>query len=305
MVIWRNVITTISLAAMFIFAGSPSGCKKKGQPPENVTAGEISPTTGDTKNYAEIKPAFALVEPAMGIAATGEGEWGEEGIDLGYMVDLKQPLDGAALRELGFVGDPESPEAQGLRRVVVKAPLVAFKVCSTTDDKYEYIVSEIPLQIQVPEGRIKDFLLEVKLKADDRTCDKAVVRDGFPKDLIEEKYIVEGKVTCGVNLDTNTFIPPPLPKAEIGVEIKPIEFRVGAARNVKIDFSGPGNTYTSWYLNKDGIQNDLTVFLITRREKSVETVTADVEAKWKYDGPGWFDSVPIASDSSTIRIYPD
>jgi len=99
--------------------------------------------------------------------------------------------------------------------------------------------------------------------------------------------------------------PPPFPvKVDVGVDIKPIEFKIGALRNVKVDFSGAGGTDASWYLNKDGIQNDLTVFLGTRKHKGVKTVTAEVSAIWQYK-PGKLSSSEIHSDCATITIYPE
>lgn len=164
---------------------------------------------------------------------------------------------------------------------------------------YNYLKSEIGMNIILPEGRIAEMRFHVSLIAEG----EVVAIDGFPKDVIEEKVIIGGKIKVGIN-KAFKFIPVVGPYIGdlLEVELNPFEFKLGSLKRVNIDFSGGLTSQPEWYFKEDGIKNDLRVALSIRKPKSVGNIEGRVRAAWLYD-PGFLKKARVGTDAKTIKIY--
>lgn len=165
--------------------------------------------------------------------------------------------------------------------------------------KYDYLKSEIGMNIILPKGSISEMRFYVTLIAEG----EAVAIDGFPKDVIEEKEILGGKIKVGIS-QAFKFIP--VVGSYVGdlldIQLNPLEFNLGSLKRVNIDFSGGLTAKPEWYFKENGIKNELRVALMIRKVKSVENIEGDVKAAWLYD-PGFLKKVRVGSNERTIKIY--
>ena len=167
-----------------------------------------------------------------------------------------------------------------------------------SDKKYDYLHSEIGMNIVIPKGRIAKMRFRVSLKAKHRV----VAIDGFPKDVIEEKEIAGGKIKVVISKFFK-FIPviPPALVDPLEIEFGPWEFKLGSIRRVNIDFSGGLTSRPEWYFKKNGIKNDLRIAMTIRKPKKVSHIEGKVKAAWVYD-PGFFRRVKVGTGLKSINI---
>lgn len=172
-----------------------------------------------------------------------------------------------------------------------------------SEEKNDYLKSEIGMNIILPKGNIEELRFIVNLKSDGAPVDGLNAIDGFPKDRIEETHIVKGKIKVAVNKSFK-FIP--LIGDTVGeivdVELEPWEFKLGSLKRVDIDFSGGLTAKPEWYFKKDGIKNDLRVALTIQKSKGIKKIDADVQASWVYD-PGFLRKEKVGTDTKTIEVY--
>lgn len=199
------------------------------------------------------------------------------------------------------------PEEEEWRKWIVSTRIEVAGVAETTklssDEEHEYLKSELGMNIIVPKGSIEEMRFKVTLKGDGEITDEVVAIDGFPKDLIEEKEIVGGKIEVGI---TKLFklipivgnIIPDLLK----IELNPFVFKLGSLKRVNIDFSGGLTPEPEWYLKGNGIKNDFRVALTIKKSKSIKTIEGEVIAAWIYD-PGFLGKARVGTDGRTVRIY--
>ncbi len=168
-----------------------------------------------------------------------------------------------------------------------------------SDEKYDYLRSEMGMNIIVPQGKIAEMRFKVNLIADYRV----VAIDGFPKDVIEEKEIVKGKVKVAISKYFK-FIPviPPGVVEPLEIELGPWEFKLGSLRKVNIDFSGGLTSTPEWYLKEDGIKNEFIVTMTIRKPAKVKQITGKVKAAWIYE-PGFFRRARVGTSARSIEIY--
>ena len=167
-----------------------------------------------------------------------------------------------------------------------------------SDEKHDYLKSELGMNIILPKGRITEMKFHITLIAEK----KVVAIDGFPKDVIEEKYIVGGKIKVGIS-KAFEFIPivGKLVGKLIDVELNPWEFKLGSLKRVNIDFSGGLTSKPEWYFKENGIKNDLRVALTIKKPKDIENVEGLAKAAWVYD-PGILKKIRLGSDTKTLKI---
>jgi len=168
-----------------------------------------------------------------------------------------------------------------------------------SDEKYDYLRSEIGMNIIVPQGKIAEMRFRVSLIADNRV----VAIDGFPKDVIKEKEIVKGKIKVAISKYFK-FIPviPPGVVEPLEIELGPWEFNLGSIKKVNIDFSGGLTSTPEWYLKKDGIKNDLRVAMTIRKPNRVKQIQGKVKAAWIYE-PGFLKRARVGTSARSIEIY--
>lgn len=165
--------------------------------------------------------------------------------------------------------------------------------------KYDYLKSEIGMNIILPEGSIDEMRFHVTLIAEN----KVVAIDGFPKDVIKEKNILSGKIKVGIS-KAFKFIPVfgDILAEHLEFELDPWEFKLGSLKRVNIDFSGGLTSQPEWYFKKDGIKNELRVALTIRKPRSTRNIKGKVKAAWFYD-PGFLRKRRIGTDAKTIKIF--
>jgi hypothetical protein len=168
-----------------------------------------------------------------------------------------------------------------------------------SDEKYDYLRSEIGMNIIVPKGRIAEMRFKVSLIAEHRV----VAIDGFPKDVIEEKEIVGGKISVALSkyLEFIPLFPSGVAKP-VDIELGPWEFNLGSIKKVNIDFSGGLTSTPEWYLKRDGIKNDLRVAMTIRKPIGVELIQGKVKAAWIYE-PGFLKRAKVGTSARSIEIY--
>lgn len=168
-----------------------------------------------------------------------------------------------------------------------------------SDKKYDYLHSEIGMNIIVPKGNIAEMRFKVSLISDHRV----VAIDGFPKDVIDIKNIVGGKIKLAIS-KAFMFIPTvgsPLSEF-LDIELNPWEFKLGSLKKINIDFSGGLTSKPEWYFKEDGIQNDLRIALTIRKPKRAKHIRGRIKAAWLYD-PGFLRRARLGTGAKSIKIF--
>jgi len=168
-----------------------------------------------------------------------------------------------------------------------------------SDKDYDYLRSEIGMNIIVPKGKISKMRFRVSLLAKHRV----VAMDGFPKDVIEQRHIVEGRISVAISKYLK-FIPviPPGVLDPVEIELGPWEFNLGNLRRVNIDFSGGLTSTPEWFLKENGIENDLRVAMTIRKPKKVKSIEGKVKAGWIYS-PGFLRKARVGTSAKSIKIF--
>jgi len=168
-----------------------------------------------------------------------------------------------------------------------------------SDKDYDYLRSEIGMNIIVPKGKISKMRFRVSLLAKHRV----VAIDGFPKDVIEERDIVKGKVKVAIS-DYFKFIPaiPPGVLDPLQIVLGPWDFKLGSLKKVNIDFSGGLTSTPEWYFKRNGIKNDLIVSMTIRKPKKAKSIEGKVKAGWIYS-PGFLRKARVGTSAKSIKIF--
>lgn len=183
----------------------------------------------------------------------------------------------------------------------------------TFDGENEYLKTELGMNIIVPKGRIKQLRFKITLVGNINSHDIVVI-DGFPKDIVEEKEMIGGKVKLGISKFFK-FVPIVGDKISdlLEIELNPWEFKLGKVRRVNIDFSGALTNEPEWYFKEDGIKNDLRVVITIKKPKRIAKIDGKVVAAWVYD-TGFslknifnpyavLEKVIVQSDEKLVKIY--
>lgn len=199
-----------------------------------------------------------------------------------------------------------SPEEEKWRKWITSTRIEVAGLAETkklsSDEKSEYLKSELGMNIIVPRGKIEEMRFKVTLKGDGQVSDEVKAIDGFPKDVIEEREIIGGKIKVGIT-KLFKFIPVVGAISDLlEIELNPWEFKIGSRRRVNVDFSGEGDKEPEWYFKEDGIKNDLRVALTIEKSKGIKTVEGEVVAAWIHD-PGFWKRAKVGTDGRTVKIY--
>jgi hypothetical protein len=203
--------------------------------------------------------------------------------------------------------DTESSKAEDekvakLLELIRKSRIEVADVAETrhlrSEGKNDYLKSEVGMNIILPKGKIEELRFKVTLKAEM----PVVAIDGFPKDVIDKKYLVGGKITIGLS---KAFKFLPVIGGPIGelldVELNPWEFKLGALKKINVDFSGGLTSKPEWYFKDGGVESEVRVAMTIRKPKSVRLVQGIIWAAWLYD-PGFFKKVRPATNEKKIVI---
>ncbi len=202
--------------------------------------------------------------------------------------------------------EPEESDEEKVRRQIKEIRIKVAPKAETNiikfDHKNQYLKSELGMNIILPKGKIEELRFIVALTDGSNNSDKINAIDGFPKDIIDEKHIVEGKIKVAVN-KLFKFIPiiGDVVADTIDVELEPWEFKLGSLKKVNVDFSGGLTDKPEWYFKENGIKNDLRVALTIKTPKLLEKIEASVRAMWIYD-PGFWGKPKVGTDARTVNI---
>ncbi len=215
---------------------------------------------------------------------------------------IRRPLISAMAARVETAGQTEEQTwidwIQGVRIEVAEA---AQTRNIGGDEEKEYLESELGMNIVVPKGTIEELRFHITMEAQNGQ-DSIVVIDGFPKDAIEEKAIVEGRIKLALN-KAFMFIPVvgPIAADLLQIELNLWEFKIGSLKRVNIDFSGGLTCQPEWYFRGDGIKNDLRVALTIRKPRSIGAIQGQVRAAWVYN-PGFRKKGKVGTDMKTVQI---
>ena len=199
------------------------------------------------------------------------------------------------------ISDEEKKMLDWIRATRIEiADMAETKLVSQQAD-FDYIKTELGMNIVLPKGNIEELRFFVTLKGDGEVSNNVYAIDGFPDTVIEEHHIIQGKITIGVT-ELMKFIPILSDKIPLKLELGPWKFQFGYIRFAEINFSGPKTATPEWYFRAKAIKNELRITLTIAKAKTIQSVEADVKCGWIYD-PGIFSKVRLGSDEKTIQIY--
>lgn len=167
-----------------------------------------------------------------------------------------------------------------------------------SDETYDYLKTELGMNMIVPRGRVKELRFKMSLSP----AREVVAMDGFPNDRIEERHIVDGKIRIALNTAFK-FIPGvgPVLSELLKIDLNPWNFSIGSMRKVVVDFSGGLTGRPEWYFRKEGIKGNVNLIITLRKSKSVRYIKGETRAAWYYD-PGIFKAVRLGTDTESIHI---
>ena len=243
---------------------------------------------------------------------------GPEGVELSPTFVLnddwtpKEPI----LPESGLL-KVSADQERAIRSVRIGVAENALTTKISSGSEYEYLRSELGMNIILPQGKIEELRFKITLKGDGKIGNGVVAIDGFPNDKIEQSYIVSGKIGVGVD-KLLEFIP--LAATAVGAsaakipaevlskmlkfEVNPWLFQLGYSEKVNVDFSGGKTRTPEWYFKGKGIQHDLNVVLTIKKPIGIKKIDAAIEAAWIYNPGGWpFPDKKYGSDPKNISIY--
>jgi hypothetical protein len=168
---------------------------------------------------------------------------------------------------------------------------------------FDYLKSELGMNIILPEGRLDELRFEVKLTRVGGTLDMYAT-DGFPKGKIHRKAIVDGQIEIGIS-KAFKLIPVigGVVSDLVNVEFNPWNFRIGSLQEIDVAFSGALTATLTWYFKTAGIENnEIRVAMIIKKPRDTALVKADVRAGWRYKPPGLMTKKRVGTDSKTVMI---
>jgi hypothetical protein len=210
-----------------------------------------------------------------------------------------------------YVYPPAEPKSEkeaiidAIRAIRIEVARSAESTLIKSDARFDYLKSELGMNIVVPVGAIEELRFRILLHGIGEKGEEVVAIDGFPKDVIEEQHIVAGKIRLGMTQSLK-FIPiiGPVAADLLDVSINPWEFKLGSLRKINVNFSGGLTRQPEWYFKRNGIKNDLRVTLTLRKPKSVLKISGDVQAFWIFN-PGFLKKTRVGTDKKVVKIYSD
>ena len=199
------------------------------------------------------------------------------------------------------ISDEEKEILNWIRSTRIEIADIAETELVSSQPDFDYIKTELGMNIVLPKGNIEELRFYIKLKGDGEVSNNLFAIDGFPNTLIEDKYIIKGKVTIAVT-KLMKFIPTVPDKLLPELELGPWNFKFGHIRFAEINFSGPKTATPEWYFRAKAINNELRISLTIAKAKNIQNVEADVKCGWTYD-PGIFKKTRLGSGEKTIQIY--
>ncbi|MCW2660746.1 MAG: hypothetical protein JWP83_1898 [Mycobacterium sp.] len=180
------------------------------------------------------------------------------------------------------------------------------KLTPPPDCDFDYLKSELGMNIILPKGRIDELRFNVSLTQVGGT-QETFATDGFPNSSIHHTTIVGGQIKIGI---TQAFRLIPVvghvvaELLPISVNLNPWSFRIGSLKRIDVAFNGGLTTEPEWYFKNAGIKTDeIRIAMILKKQKKTTGVSAEVKAAWRYNPGGFFPEKPVGSDIKAVTIY--
>ena len=150
------------------------------------------------------------------------------------------------------MSDEEKEAVNWIRGTSIKiAPHAeTVKVTPPPDPNFDYLKSELGMNIILPKGSINELRFNVTLTPIAGSAD-TVATDGFPKGSIHSTSIVGGQVRIGITKGFKLI--PVIGNAVaqlLSVDLNPWDFRIGSLKQIEVAFSGTLGPEIMWYFTK-------------------------------------------------------
>jgi hypothetical protein len=176
----------------------------------------------------------------------------------------------------------------------------------SSDEEFDYLESELGMNVILPRGTIDKLRYKITLFS--KESDDVWAQDGFPKNEIDEKFVIDGKIELGVDIDFN-LVPmfEQQVKPLLKIDLNPWDFHIGNLKRIKVVFNGGLSKEPEWLFSDCGLENgkNLRVTLIIKKAKIIRNVEANVEAYWSYYDRWWnkiFKGAQLGTDKAKVRI---
>jgi len=176
----------------------------------------------------------------------------------------------------------------------------------SSDENFDYLESELGMNVILPRGTIDKLRYKITLFS--KESDDVWAQDGFPKNEIDEKYVIDGTIKIGVDVNFNLV---PMFAQQVNpllkIDLNPWNFQIGHLKRIKVVFDGGLSKEPEWLFSDCGLENgkNLRVTLIIKKAKIIKNVDAYVEAYWSYYDGWWnkiFNGVQLGTEKVKVRI---
>jgi hypothetical protein len=180
------------------------------------------------------------------------------------------------------------------------------------NDNFEYFRMDTRININVPQGRIKELCFFLSLYADGKQSGEVFALDGFPNDKIKHFTIVGGKIKLGIN-NLLKIIPITQPLASvIDIKINPWEIKWGYDK-LQVGFTEGLTDNVNWCLSSDNVNQGFNCYITLMKKNTAKDVYAIAKARWIYEPQSrglvaWIKrrfnrgDVPVRGDEKSIEI---
>ena len=180
-----------------------------------------------------------------------------------------------------------------------------IKLTPPPDPDFDYLKSELGMNIILPKGRIHELRFYVTLTQVGGTLD-TFATDGFPNSSIRHTAIVGGQIKIGI---TQAFKLIPVighivaELLPLSVQLNPWSFRIGSLKKIDVAFNGGLTAKPDWYFKKAGIKKDeVRIAMILKKQRATTSVKAEVKAAWRYSS-GIMRRKRVETDTKDVIIY--
>jgi hypothetical protein len=181
----------------------------------------------------------------------------------------------------------------------------AVKLTPSPDDPgFDYLKSELGMNIVLPRGRIDELRFKVTL-TQAGSGQETFATDGFPNSSIRNTPIVNGQISIGISKAFKLIpIIGDVATELLSVDLGPWNFRIGSLKHVDVAFNGGLTSEPDWYFKDAGIANDeIRVAMLLKKSKATTKITANVQAAWLYDPPSILKKRRVGTDAKAVILY--
>jgi hypothetical protein len=155
---------------------------------------------------------------------------------------------------------------------------------SIREEDVDYYKVDSGMNINVPQGRIKEIRFSFDIYADGSQSGGAFAIDGFPNDKIKRVTIISGQIQISINKLLQLI---PYPEAQkvlgaVDIELNPWKIDWGYNK-LEVGFSEGLTDKLDWYLSADNVNQSFQCYFTLKKKKSVRQVKGIATASWTYE----------------------